>query len=93
MPAVSNQLYPVKDSLATCRFDDAVSTNNYAQLLNVVAPDGSISQSTYLPGGDALGSPRLDVSPSGKVLVVATAGARFIPTQARLPLAASCCST
>jgi hypothetical protein len=79
--AVSNQLYPVKNSLATCLFDPATSLTSYSELLNVIAPDGSTLQATYIPGGDYLGSPLLAVSPSGTVLVAATAGPGFAPTQ------------
>jgi len=79
--AVTNQIYPVKNSLATCRPSAATMAPNYSELLNVIAPDGSILQATYLPGGDNLGSPRLAVTPNGTVLVAATAGPGFTPTQ------------
>ena len=79
--AVTNQIYPVKNSLATCHFDAATTPTSYSELLNVIAPDGSILQATYLPGGDNLGSPLLAVTPSGTVLVTATAGPSFRPTQ------------
>ena len=79
--AVTNQLYPVKNSLATCRFDPATTLTSYSELLNVIAPDGSLLQSTYIPGGDNLGSPLLAVTPNGTVLVAATAGPGFKPTQ------------
>lgn len=80
--AVANHLYPVKGSLVTCCFDPAVPLTSYSELLNVIAPDGAILQSTYLPGGDNLGSPLLAVTPNGTVLVAATAGPGFTPTQA-----------
>ena len=79
--AVTNQIYPVKNSLATCRFDPATTLTSYSELLNVIAPDGSILQATYIPGGNALGSPRLAVVPNGTVLVAATAEPGFRPTQ------------
>jgi len=79
--AVTNQLYPVKNSLATCRFDPATTLSSYSELLNVIAPDGTILQATYIPGGDDLGSPLLAVTPNGTVLVAATAGPGFTPTQ------------
>jgi uncharacterized protein (TIGR03437 family) len=79
--AVTNHLYPVKNSLATCRFDPATALTSYSELLNVIAPDGSILQSTYIPGGDYLGSPLLAVTPNGAVFVAATAGPAFTPTQ------------
>ena len=78
---VSDHLYPVKNSLATCRFDPATTLTSYSQLLNVIGPDGSILQATYVPGGDDLGSPLLAVTPNGTVLVAATAGPAFTPTQ------------
>ena len=49
--AVTNQLYPVKNSLATCRFDPASNLTTYSELLSVIAADGSVLQATYLPGG------------------------------------------
>ena len=79
--AVTNQLYPVRNSLATCRFDPATTLTSYSELLNVIGPDGSILQATYIPGGDDLGSPLLAVTPNGTVLVAATAGPGFTPTQ------------
>jgi uncharacterized protein (TIGR03437 family) len=79
--AVSNQIYPVKNNLATCRFDPATLLTSYSQILDVVAPDGSIVQATYLPGGDTLGSPLVAVTPNGTVLVAASAGPSFTPTQ------------
>jgi uncharacterized protein (TIGR03437 family) len=79
--AVTNQLYPVRNSLATCGFDPATTLTSYSELLNVIAPDGSILQATYIPGGNDLGSPLLAVTPNGMVLVAATAGPGFTPTQ------------
>ncbi|MDP9171579.1 MAG: hypothetical protein M3N54_13250 [Acidobacteriota bacterium] len=79
--AVTNQLYPVRNSLATCGFDPATTLTSYSELLNVIAPDGSLLQATYIPGGDNLGSPLLAVTPNGMVLVAATAGPAFSPTQ------------
>ena len=78
---VSNRLYPVKNSLATCRFDRSVTLPAYAELLTVIAPDGSVLQSTYIPGGDALGSPLLAIGPNSTVLIAAVAGPSFAPTQ------------
>ena len=79
--AATNQLYPVTNTLATCLFDPATTLSSYSQLLNVIAPDGTILQATYIPGGDNLGSPLLAVTPSGTVLVAAIAGPSFTPTQ------------
>jgi uncharacterized protein (TIGR03437 family) len=80
--AASNQLYPVKNSLATCLFDPATTLTSYSELLNVIAPDGTILQATYIPGGNNLGSPLLAVTPGGTVLAAAIAGPGFTPTQA-----------
>ena len=80
--AVSNRLYPVKSSLGTCGFDPRTPLTSYSELLNVIAPDGSLLQATYLPGGNNLGSPLLAVTPDGTVLIAATAGPGFTPTQA-----------
>ena len=79
--AVTNQLYPVKNSLATCGFEAATTLTSYSELLNVIAPDGAILQATYIPGGNHLGAPLLAVDPNGMVLVAATAGSGFTPTQ------------
>jgi uncharacterized protein (TIGR03437 family) len=78
---VSNRLYPVKNSLATCRFDRSTTPLAYAELLTVIAPDGSLLQSTYIPGGDALGSPLLAIGPNSTVVIAAVAGPSFAPTQ------------
>lgn len=78
----TNGLFPVKNTLATCAFDPSVKPPSYSQLLSVYAPDGSLIQTTYIPGGDNLGSPLLAVTPNSTVLVAATAGPTFRPTQA-----------
>ena len=79
--AASNKLYPVTNSLATCGFDPSTVPLGYAELLIVAAPDGSILQTTYIPGGDNLGSPLLATGANSTVFVVATAGPDFTPTQ------------
>jgi uncharacterized protein (TIGR03437 family) len=68
------QLYPVKNSLATCAW-------NVADLLSVFAPDGSLLQTTYIPGV-AGGVPLVATGPNSTVYVVAPADATFAPTQA-----------
>ena len=78
----TNHLNPVKNSLATCGFDPSTTPPAYAELLTVVAPDGSIPQTTYIPGGDNLGYPILATSPNSTLFVAATAGPAFAPTQA-----------
>ena len=79
---VTNKLYAVKNSLATCGFDPSVAPPGYAELLTVAAPDGSILQTTYIPGGDNLGSPLIATGPNSTVFVALTAGPGFAPTQA-----------
>ncbi|MGA2184710.1 MAG: hypothetical protein ABSH47_16950 [Bryobacteraceae bacterium] len=66
-------LYPVRNSLATCGWD----------LLSVFAPDGSLLQSTYIPGGEAEGAvpPLVATGPNSTVFVVDAADATFAPTQ------------
>jgi uncharacterized protein (TIGR03437 family) len=75
-------LYAVKNSLAACGFDPSTAPPGYAELLTVAAPDGSILQTTYIPGGDNLGSPLIATGPNSTVFVAATAGPGFAPTQA-----------
>jgi uncharacterized protein (TIGR03437 family) len=84
---VTNKLYAVRNSLATCGFEPSAAPPGYvvlgyAELLAVAAPDGSILQTTYLPGGDNLGSPLVVTGPNSTVFVAATAGPAFVPTQA-----------
>ena len=66
-------LNPVRNSLATCGWD----------LLSVFAPDGSLLQSTYIPGGDAEGAfpPLVVTGPNSTVFVVDAADSTFAPTQ------------
>jgi uncharacterized protein (TIGR03437 family) len=63
-------LYPVAGSLATCG----------SAALSVFAPDGSILQTTYLPG--ATRGAFVALAPNSAVFVVAYAPASFAPTQA-----------
>ena len=78
---VTNKLYAVKNTLATCGFDPSTMPPGYEELLTVVAPDGSLLQTTYIPGGDNLGSPLIATGPNSTVFLVATAGPSFAPTQ------------
>jgi uncharacterized protein (TIGR03437 family) len=66
-------LCPVTNSLATCGWD----------LLSVFAPDGSLLQSTYIPGGEAGGHtlPLVATGPNSTVFVVDAADTTFAPTQ------------
>jgi uncharacterized protein (TIGR03437 family) len=85
------QLYPVSNSIATCL--PSASSNaetgtgpvvqGTAPILTVVAPDGSISQSTYLPGAAVNNNPTplLATGPNSTVFVATTAAAGFVPTQ------------
>src|ERR1039458_3407215 len=70
----SSEVYPVKNSVATCG-------STAADLLSVFAPDGSLLQTTYIPGV-AGGVPLVATGPNSTVYVVAPADATFAPTQA-----------
>lgn len=63
--------YPVKNTLATCGSD----------LLSVVAPDGTLLQTTYIPGAVFYASPLVAIGPNSTVLIVDAAAATFAPTQ------------
>jgi len=78
----TSKLYAVRNSLATCGFNPSAAPPGWAEMLTVVAPDGSILQSTYIPGGDNLGSPLIATGPNSTVYIAATAGPAFAPTQA-----------
>lgn len=78
---VTNRLYHARNSVASCAFDPATTLSSYSQLLQVIDPGGSTIQATYLPGGNNLGAVALAVTPSGTVLMAATAGPGFTPTQ------------
>ena len=71
--ASSSQLYHTTNSIAGCGDAQSESFGEFA-LLNVVAPNGSIMQSTYLPGAWAMppyGPPMVATGPNSKVYVVA----------------------
>lgn len=69
--------FPVKNSIATCE-SDATSLG-----LTALASDGSVLQTTYLPGGQFAPSNLLTATgPNSTVYVVATAGKGYAPTQA-----------
>src|ERR1022692_3344199 len=59
----SSAVYPVKNSIATCGL-------TVADLLSVFAPDGSLLQTTYIPGV-AGGVPLVATGPNSTVYVVA----------------------
>jgi uncharacterized protein (TIGR03437 family) len=79
--SAGNGLFAAKNSLATCGFDPSASLTLSAQTLTVVAPDGSILQNTYLPGGNVTGVPLVANGPNSTVFIAATAGPAFVPTQ------------
>jgi len=74
-----NQAFQVKNSLATCG-----SAPLGVDFLTVVAPDGSLLQGTYFPGvispPNAL-EPAVATGPNSTVLVLALAGASYVPTR------------
>ena len=90
------QLYPVRNSLATClptaaptqTLPTAVlppTTVGTAPVLTVVAPDGSVPQITYLPGAgfgsNDLNTLALAVGPNSTVFVAVTPVYGFVPTR------------
>lgn len=82
----ADQVYHVRNSLATCGFArgtaGVVNPTREAQVLTVLAPDGSTLQATYIPGADYNEAMLLAVTPGGTVLTAASAGPAFTPTQA-----------
>jgi uncharacterized protein (TIGR03437 family) len=75
------RLLPLRNSLATCAFDPSAANPGSAQVLIVVAPDDTILQISYIPGGNAPGDAILATG-SGSTLFLATeAGSAFSPTQ------------
>ena len=80
----ADHLYPVKNSLATCGWNlpptVPVEGSHGADLLGVFAPDGSILQTTYIPGGFG-GFPLVATGPNSTVFVVDSAAVTFAPTQ------------
>ena len=92
VPGTIGQLYPVSNSIAACL--PSASSNSQtgagssvagtAPLLTVVAPDGSISQITYLPGAAITPDnviPLLAVGPNSSIFVATTAAPGLVPTQ------------
>jgi uncharacterized protein (TIGR03437 family) len=76
----TTQLYPIRNSLATCG-----SGGVSLYWLSVYAPDGSLLQSTYIPGTLASvavpNSPLIAIGLNSTLFVVAIADATFVPTQ------------
>ncbi len=68
----SQSLCPVLNTLATCGSD----------MLSVVARDGSILQTTYIPGApDSPGAPLVALGVNSRVLVVDTSSGSFTPSK------------
>lgn len=65
----SNAMYPVRNSLATCG----------SSLLSVFSPDGSLLQSTYVPGTGSA-SP-IAMGPNSSVFVAGVSDGSFAPTR------------
>jgi uncharacterized protein (TIGR03437 family) len=67
-----NAYYPVKNTLAPCG----------TQFLSVIAPDGTLLQTTYLPGADSFGTPlSMSIGGDGNVLLALEAAQSFVPSR------------
>jgi uncharacterized protein (TIGR03437 family) len=78
----TGQNFQVKNSIATCGWDTA-TVGATGEFLTVLAPDGSVLQTTYVPGGQFTSFHSLiTMGPNSTFFVVASAGASFAPTQA-----------
>lgn len=74
----TDQKVLVKNSIGTC-----ANLGETSDFLTVLAPDGSLVQTTYLPGGQyATFHPLVVTGSNSHVFVVAAAGASYAPTQA-----------
>jgi len=92
VPGTIGQLYPVGNSIATClpsassisQAGAGPTVTGTAPLLTVVAPDGSVSQITYLPGAAVTpgnSAPLVATGLNSTVFVATTAAPGFGPTQ------------
>lgn len=71
----------VRNSIATCA-SDAISLHETSEFLTVFAPDGSVLQTTYMPGGQfAAVQPLIVTGPNSTVFVVAASSSSYAPTQ------------
>jgi len=70
MGDTADQWYPVKNSIATCEL----------AVLNVFAPDGSLLQTTYIPGAQSVAYTPFAAAPDG-VFLIARADTTFTPTE------------
>jgi len=78
----TNRNFPVKNSIATCAWQTG-STGGSSEFLTVLAPDGSVLQTTYMPGGQyATFRPLITTGANSTVFVVAAASGGYAPTQA-----------
>jgi uncharacterized protein (TIGR03437 family) len=74
------QLFPVKNSLATC---GSAPAGTGESVLTAIAPDGSVLQTTYISGSQVgVVIPTIATAANSTVFVVATAGDSFTPTEA-----------
>jgi uncharacterized protein (TIGR03437 family) len=74
------QLFPVRNSLATC---GSAPAGTGESVLTAIAPDGSVLQTTYISGSQAgVAIPSIATATNSTVFVVATAGDSFAPTEA-----------
>jgi uncharacterized protein (TIGR03437 family) len=72
---LSSQNVQVKNNIATCGTDN--------EWLTVLAPDGSLQQTTYVPGGQfGAFRPLIATGPNSTVFVVNGADTNYTPTQA-----------
>ena len=78
------QLFPVKNSMATCESGVSEGTSESIGVLAVVAPDGTLLQTTYISSSQftSQGGLVFATGPNSTVYVVAAAGPSFAPTQA-----------
>jgi uncharacterized protein (TIGR03437 family) len=77
-----NGKLPVKNSIGTCG-SDAANLGEAFEFVTVLAVDGTVLQTTYIPGGQ-YGAYRLLIATgaNSNVFVVAAAGTTYAPTQA-----------
>ncbi len=80
LTGISDNVFPVKNTLATC---GNILPATMAVYLTVIAPDGSVLQTTYIPGGVFMtpSGPLIVSGPNSTMFVVAGAGPSFAPTQ------------
>jgi len=83
LTGLAGQSSPVVNSLATCGWNSSASPEESAEFLTAIAPDGTVLQTTYIPGSQfAFGPPLVAMGANSSVFVVASASAALAPTQA-----------